>query len=168
MLRINRETDYGILILTALVERSFSQSADSTEKAPAGRVLSAPEIAGITGLGIPTVSKVLKALVRGEILESRRGVQGGYRLAIDPEWITVQRIIEVLDGPISLTECADSGPHDCGVSSFCPLSSNWQFINERVRETLDGITLAQMAVPGGVMASMTSQVSDDSLEVTDV
>ena len=168
MFRINRQTDYGILILTSLVQGSLPLSRGQSDRRPTDRILSAPEIATSTGLAFPNVSKILKALVRGGILESRRGVQGGYRLLRDPEWITVQEIIEALDGPISLTECADSGPEECGVGSLCPMSANWRYINDRVRETLEGITLAQMAVPGGILASMTAQVSADSQEETDV
>ena len=168
LFRINRQTDYGILILTSLVQGLRLDPEGWTDSMSSDRILSAPEIATVTGLALPTVSKILKSLARAEILESRRGVQGGYRLARDPQWITVQEIIEALDGPISLTECADSGPDECGVGSFCPMSANWRYINDRVRETLEGITLAQMSVPGGILASMAAQVSDDSQEGRDV
>ncbi|MEC9475992.1 MAG: SUF system Fe-S cluster assembly regulator [Planctomycetota bacterium] len=168
MFRINRETDYGILILTSLVQDFPADSEGWRDSEPAQRVLSAPEIAVVTGLALPTVSKILKALARGGVLESRRGVQGGYRLARDPQWITVQEIIEALDGPISLTECADAGPDECGVGALCPMSANWRYINDRVRETLEGITLAQMSVPGGIVASMPAQVQEESLEDRDV
>ncbi len=129
------------------------------------RIYSAPEIANLTGLGLPNVSKILKALVRAQLLESRRGVQGGYRLVRLPGEINVQQVVEALDGPISLTECADSGPEDCEVGSLCPLSSNWKFINDRICETLRSITLEQMAVPGGAIpllaASPIGEPSED-------
>ena len=168
MFRINRQTDYGIFILTSLVQGSRSLTGtDSGDDEPCP-LLSASEIATATGLSLPNVSKILKALVRGGILESQRGVQGGYRLTRDPHWITVQEIIEALDGPISLTECADTGPDDCGVGTLCPMSANWRYINDRIRETLEGITLAQMAVPGGILAAIAAQDSEDSMRGTDV
>jgi FeS assembly SUF system regulator len=166
--RINRQTDFGILILTSLVQGSLSLTAAHRDEDESSRLLSAPEIAAATGLSLPNVSKILKALVRGGILESLRGVQGGYRLLRDPHWITIQEIIETLDGPISLTQCADTGPDECDVGTFCPMSANWRYINDRVRETLEGITLAQMAVPGGVLASVAGQQSEDPMEERDV
>ena len=68
MLRLNRQTDYGIMILTCLVRED--------DKAMPPRLLSAPEIATASGLALPNVSKILKALVRGGILQSRRGGSG--------------------------------------------------------------------------------------------
>lgn len=117
------------------------------------RLLSAPEIASASGLALPNVSKILKALVRGGILESRRGVQGGYQLSRSPSEITVQQVITALDGPISMTDCAGEGPDQCDVGSLCPMSANWKYINDKIVETLEGITLEQMSIPGGVLAA---------------
>ncbi|MAJ29304.1 SUF system Fe-S cluster assembly regulator [bacterium TMED181] len=150
MLRLNRQTDYGIMILTCLVR-------EDDALLPA-RLLSAPEIATASGLALPNVSKILKALVRGGILESRRGVQGGYQLSRLPKDISVQQVIAALDGPISMTDCAGEGPDHCDVSSLCPMSANWKYINDKIVETLENITLEQMAIPGGVLAA----ANDDS------
>ena len=51
MLRLNRQTDYGIMILTCLVRED--------DKAMPPRLLSAPEIATASGLALPNVSKIL-------------------------------------------------------------------------------------------------------------
>ncbi|MGE4620332.1 MAG: SUF system Fe-S cluster assembly regulator [Planctomycetota bacterium] len=162
VLRISRQTDYGIFILSSMVARSHS-SLPAGDEALSSRIFSAPEIAQSAGLALPTVSKILKILARGGILQSRRGVQGGYLLSREPENISIQEIIEVLEGPISLTECADSGPDECGVGAICPMSENWRYINDRIRETLEKITLAQMAVPNGILALIGDQDLNGSL-----
>jgi FeS assembly SUF system regulator len=159
--KITRQTDYGILILTS-VAQGLASGVDPM------RVYSAPEIASLTGLALPNVSKILKALVRAQLLESRRGVQGGYKLARLPGQINLQQMVEALDGPISLTVCADSGPEDCEIGSLCPLSSNWKFINDRICETLNSITLEQMAVPGGVVPALAASPIGDPSEDEDV
>ena len=145
MLRLNRQTDYGIMILTCLVREGEGEHPR--------RLLSAPEIAMTSGLALPNVSKILKALVRGKILESRRGVQGGYQLSRPSAEISIQQVITALDGPIAMTDCAEGGPDQCDVGSLCPMSENWKFINDRIVETLENITLEQMAIPGGVLAA---------------
>lgn len=143
MIRINRETDYGIGILSLMArEREMRFSAGT--------------LATRRGLPQPMVSKILKNLARGGILRSVRGAKGGYGLSRPPERITVAEIITALEGPIALTECVDVGPDACEYGSHCTVSGNWSRINQVVREALEDITLADMSAPGpeGAAASV--------------
>jgi FeS assembly SUF system regulator len=101
-----------------------------------------------TQLPAPTVSKILKILVRHDLLESHRGVKGGYGLRLRPEDISVEEIITAVEGPIGITECIDDASGACGQESVCPVRSNWQSINEAIRQALAGITLAEMIGTG--------------------
>ncbi len=107
----------------------------------------AHDLAEKTHLPPPTVSKILATLSRGELLESVRGRQGGYRLARDPSDISVEDIIAAVDGPIALTQCVDQGPGACDVEAFCPSSAHWHRINEAIRRALSEVTLAELAEP---------------------
>jgi FeS assembly SUF system regulator len=133
MIRITKQTDYGIVLLTHLA-------------AQADRQLNAPELAAETQLPLPMVSKILKLLVREGLLVSHRGVKGGYSLGRLPEEITMAEIISSLEGPIAITECIEVSS-DCSHEQLCPVRSNWQRINEAVRGALEGITLAEMTSP---------------------
>jgi len=133
MIRITKQTDYGIVLLTHLAAQPL-------------RHLNAPELASETQLPLPMVSKILKVLVREGLLLSNRGVKGGYSLARRPDEITMAEIIAALEGPIAITECIEVSS-DCSHEQLCPVRSNWQRINAAVREALDGITLAEMAMP---------------------
>ena len=84
MLRITKQSDYAIVLMTHIV---------STDD----RWLNASELATQAGLPQPIVSKILKLLTRGRLLESHRGVKGGYCLARSSAEITVAEIIEALD-----------------------------------------------------------------------
>lgn len=134
MIRINRETDYGIGILSLMARDSDALFTAST-------------LARRRGLPQPMVSKILKHLVRCGILRSIRGAKGGYGLARAPERITVAEIIGALEGPIALTDCVDDGPDACLYGSACTVSGNWSRINRVVREALASITLAEMSAP---------------------
>jgi FeS assembly SUF system regulator len=135
MIRITRLTDYGIVLLTR-----FAQ-------AEAGAVLSAPDLSRRTGIPLPTVSKILKALGKAGLLRSHRGTQGGYALAESAEGISVGRIIRALEGPIGLTDCAsDDGP-PCEIEPSCPARHNWARITGAIQDALDAIPLAEMAAP---------------------
>ena len=110
------------------------------------RLHSANEIAAELGLALPTVSKVLKALVQYGLLVSHRGAKGGYSLAAAPEEISVAQIIAAIEGPIALTECSDTAGL-CGQEPQCSVRGNWQRINSAVRDALERVTLAELARP---------------------
>jgi len=133
MIRITKQTDYGIVLLTHL-------AADPE------RQYNAPELAAEARLPLPMVSKILKLLAREGLLVSHRGVKGGYSLARRPEAISMAEIIASLEGPIALTECI-SVEGDCSHEPLCPVRSTWRRINPAVRTALAGITLAEMAHP---------------------
>ena len=135
MLRITKQTDYGIMLVAHLASL------------PAGRIVSARDAADGTGLPVPMVSKILKALARGGLLSSHRGVKGGYSLARRPDQISVAEIIWALEGPIAMTECIDDLPVECQQQSSCPIQGNWQRINHAIRGALEGISLRDMALP---------------------
>jgi len=134
MLRMTKQADYGIVLLTHMVgapERRYT----------------APELAGESRLPAPTVSKILKQLAREGLLDSHRGAKGGYSLARGPQEISVVEMITALDGPIAFTECIEDVPGYCSQESVCHLRGHWQVINDAVREALEKISLAELAGP---------------------
>jgi FeS assembly SUF system regulator len=134
MIRITKRTDYGIVLLSTLT--AFPQ-----------RRFNAPELAAESHIPLPMVSKILKELTRSGLLESHRGVHGGYSLAREPQEISVGDVITALEGPIAVTECIDDAPGSCDKEAFCPVSSNWGRINRALRDALGAITLAEMSPP---------------------
>ena len=133
MIRITKQTDYGIVLLTHL-------------SANPERQYNAPDLAAEAQLPLPMVSKILKLLAREGLLISHRGVKGGYGLARPPRQISMAEIVAALEGPIAITECIDEGG-DCFHQPICQVRGNWQRINEAVRAALADITLAEMALP---------------------
>ena len=133
MIRITKQTDYGIVLLTHLA-------------AHPDRQYNAPDLAAEAHLPLPMASKILKLLAREGVLVSHRGVKGGYSLSRHPHEISMAEIIAALEGPIAITECIDEAG-DCAHERLCPVRSNWHRINEALRTALQGITLAEMLHP---------------------
>jgi FeS assembly SUF system regulator len=131
MIRITKQTDYGIVLLTHLA-------------ATPERQVNAPELAGETHLPLPMVSKILKLLVREGLLESHRGVKGGYSLSRPPEVISMAEVVSALEGPIAITECIDDLT-GCSHSPLCAVRGRWNRINTALRDALAGISLGEMA-----------------------
>ncbi len=123
MIKLSRLTDYAVTLLTQMVSGGE-------------RIWAASDLAGKTGLPLPTVSKVLKQLAKGGILKAQRGASGGYRLAGLPDAISVASVVEAMDGPIALTERA-----------VCPMGGRWNKINRAVKGALADVSLADMAQP---------------------
>jgi FeS assembly SUF system regulator len=133
MLRISRLTDYAILLLGHMAQN-------------AGNTHAATDLAEASGVAVPTVSKILKALTKSQILKSTRGAKGGYALSRPPEQTSVAAVIHALEGPIALTEC--EGEHGgCRQSESCHARANWDVINRAIRSALESVTLADMARP---------------------
>lgn len=135
MLRISKMTDYATVILARLAaapERQFT----------------AAQLAEQTHLGQPTVSKVLKTLLRRGLLRSTRGLHGGYRLARPAAEITASQILDALEGPVALIECARH-VHHCSIESTCGVGRAWQRVNLAIRRALQEITLLELAGLGG-------------------
>jgi len=131
MLRISKLTDYGTVVLACLAS-------------PPGRRHTATAVATRTRLGLPTVSKLLKSFHHAGLVTSVRGAHGGYELARPAHEISAASIIDAIEGPVAITEC--SGDHSaCDLENVCSTGGSWQRINEAIRRSLDGISLAQLS-----------------------
>ncbi len=131
MLRITKETDYGILLLGRMT------SGDS------GEIHNARELADASGISSAMVAKILRHLVRGGILISTRGAGGGYRLGRPADRISIADVIRAIEGPISLVQCG-SDPGACEHEQGCPSRHNWNRINQLVEDALERIPVLEM------------------------
>ena len=133
MLRISKLTDYAILVMVELNEQH-------------GHVMNAHVLASHTHLELPTVSKVLKLLAKAGLVQSFRGINGGYSMGRAAGDISVAEIIAAIEGPIAMTECSiEDGL--CSQEQVCNLRSNWRRISSAVARAMEGVTLAQMSRP---------------------
>jgi len=130
VLRISKLTDYGTVVLAHLA-------------AEPGTVVSAADVADATGIALPTVSKLLKSLARAGLVNSTRGVNGGYALAREPQSISAADVIDALEGPVSITECSATDSQ-CEHEGICSVGGAWQRINVAIRRALDEVTLADL------------------------
>lgn len=93
------------------------------------------EVAGCRGIPAHQVEQVFTALRRSGLLQSQRGVKGGYTLRRDPAEITILDVVEAVDGPIGGPEPADG----------CPVALIWATGAERLAESFREVTVAEVA-----------------------
>jgi FeS assembly SUF system regulator len=130
VLRISKLTDYGTVVLAHLAGNPDA-------------VCSAADVSATTGIGAPTVSKLLKSLAKADLVSSTRGANGGYQLTRDPREISAADVIDALEGPVSITECSSSDSH-CDYEQDCSVGSSWKRINVAIRHALEDVSLIDL------------------------
>jgi FeS assembly SUF system regulator len=131
MIRMSKLTDYAIVLLAHL--------------AHGGRTQTAQELADVSRVPLPTVSKLCKELSRAGILVSHRGRRGGYGLARAADRISVAEVVEALEGPIGLVECSTPGAQACGLELVCPARGSWDPVTRAIHGALQNLPLSAIA-----------------------
>jgi Rrf2 family protein len=79
------------------------------------------------------------------LIDSRRGIQGGYLLARDPATITVGEVIRLVEGPLDPVKCItdQSGPC-CPLRESCALIHLWNRAKTAVEAVYDGVSFRDL------------------------
>jgi FeS assembly SUF system regulator len=134
MFRLNKLTDYGIVLMTYVAG------------SPHPSLHTARGLAEGTQLAPATVGKIVRELVAHQLLVSHRGTKGGYTLARPADKISVADVIDAMEGPVGFTECY-STPGCCELEPSCTVRSNSQVISRALRRTLQEIRLTDLIKP---------------------
>jgi FeS assembly SUF system regulator len=135
MIRLGKLTDYGLVLMSHMAGQSQAELHTVRDLAIQCR------------LPLPTVSKLLKILLRNGLLASHRGTKGGYSLAREPQQISLAEIISALEGPLALTQCSSDVVGLCDLESSCHIKDNQRLINQVVRGALENVMLSDLIRP---------------------
>ena len=106
-----------------------------------GQTMSSHQIAASRNLSQALVGKIMTILSQHGLVHGNRGPGGGYRLARDPESITILEVVELFEGHRDSASCP-FGPGWCGVGEPCPLHDTLVAMNESASSTLRGMNFA--------------------------
>ena len=93
------------------------------------------------------LEQILNELKVAGILESRRGITGGYRLRLPPEKITLAEVIRLIDGPLAPVSCVSEKFYEkcsCPDESKCGIRSVMKDVREAIVKVLEQVTVAQL------------------------
>jgi len=130
-MQITRETDYAIRCVLHL-----SESPD--------RVFMVKEIANSKKIPREFLAKILQKLTKAGIVESIRGVKGGFRLTRKPEDINLLEVIEVIEGPVAMNRCAINR-RLCSLSDSCSVHPVWVDVRRKVEDILKSHNFAMLS-----------------------
>jgi Rrf2 family protein len=107
-----------------------------------GKPISLSIIAKRQRLPLNYLEQIMLKLKNANLVISVRGAHGGYKLNGNANEITVKDIFDVLEGPISLSECLTQVK--CGKSSYCATRLIYKNLSDKFNEITENITLADM------------------------
>jgi Rrf2 family iron-sulfur cluster assembly transcriptional regulator len=105
--------------------------------------------------------KIFSALAKAGIVTPIRGKGGGYRLAREPDSITLLNVIEAVEGPITLNLCQHDPPRCDRLE--CVLRPVWAGLQGDIRTRLGSLTLADCLAGGAAPHDMPGRRCDAPL-----
>jgi Rrf2 family cysteine metabolism transcriptional repressor len=130
-MRLSTKCRYGL--------RAIVDIAKAYGRNPAKR----KDIAKKQGLSSSYLENILLILRNYKIVETTRGVNGGYVLCRAPSHITVYEVINALEGPLSLADCVDKQA-SCSRTNHCATRFVWCELAGAIRSVLSKITLQDL------------------------
>src|SRR5262249_38275016 len=93
------------------------------------------------------LEQILNDLRTAGILESKRGLAGGYRLRMPPEEITLAKRIRLIEGPLAPVSCVSENFYEkcsCPDEEKCGIRSVMKEVRDAIVQILEGVTLTQL------------------------
>ena len=129
LVRITQEADYGLRIVSFLADQSLNQRYE------------AKIVASQMQIPLRFTLKIMRKLCRAGILNSFRGVGGGYSIAKDLADISIKEIIEVIDGDIAINRCLEEENNCTRLGDErCVISKHLLAAQELMAEKLESAT----------------------------
>lgn len=88
---------------------------------------------------------LLTSLKSSGLVNSSRGVRGGYSLSREPSEIHLDEIVEALEGPTAIVHCAN-GNGRCSRASICAVKELWEDVSHTITQKLNTFTLADLII----------------------
>ena len=111
------------------------------------RAIFSTEIAEKERIPKKFLETILRELRNFQILQSKRGKTGGYRLIKKPDSINLAELIRLMDGPIALLPCVSlnyyASCEECDEQN-CQIKGVFEQVRDRTLEVLTATTIDQM------------------------
>ncbi len=94
------------------------------------------------------LEQILNDLKSGRLVESKRGVAGGYRLRRPPQHITLAEIVRHVEGPLAPVSCVSETFYEkcsCPDETRCPIRDVMKEVRDGIVKLMERTTLADLA-----------------------
>ncbi len=107
-------------------------------------VFSLNKISEEEGVSKDFLAQLMLDLKKANIVESFKGISGGYILKRPPSEITLKEIFEAIEGPLSIIECIHTSEKICKIQNACAPKRAWEYIEKKILEILESFTLEDL------------------------
>jgi Rrf2 family protein len=145
MLALTKKTGYALVAMGYLARLGD------------GQVASARQIAAELDVPGALLMNVLKELAAAGYIESVRGARGGYRLACDPDEVSLADVLFALEGPVRLSECllgqaGRDGECSETLMARCQAGGPLHRVQRKLSDFLKKVSLAEIVTPTPLLA----------------
>jgi Rrf2 family cysteine metabolism transcriptional repressor len=102
------------------------------------------EISEKQNLPMTYLEQLMLTLRKAGLVNATRGAKGGYVLSRDPNDISLIEVVEALEGPLDIADCADV-PNCCQIPEACAFKDVFVNANKALHDVFAQISLAQIA-----------------------
>ena len=138
LMNVGRRVDYAVRALSYLA----GQSPD--------RIINRADIEKQEDIPPYYLSKIMKDLVAGGLVQSHIGSKGGFTLAKPAKAISIKEVYEAVEGPLVLMECLEKGDKYCLYCSVCTQISIWEKAQSLLADYLDKVSIGEIADQKGL------------------
>lgn len=132
-MKITTKTRYGIRALVHIAEET---------KPDGEKLIRIKDIAESQKITVQYLEQILYKLKKEKVIEGKRGPSGGYKIALNPSEITMEKIFNILESDIKVINCdlpeGKCMGHDCATVYL------WTKINNAIEEVLKNMTLEDL------------------------
>lgn len=136
MIKINKKVEYALISLKYMASRQNELGEE--------QLVSAREICDRFKTPFDTTAKVLQIMNNNGILNSTKGIKGGYSLAIPLHRITFSQLNHMIEGKESKKTFCESSKGICDLYSICNIVSPLESLNQKINQYLSELTLAEL------------------------
>lgn len=104
-----------------------------------------PALAAMQGVSEAYLEQLLRALKKSGVVETSRGVAGGYMLCREPGEITVQEVLNVLEGDTALTDCVGVASNGCENACICSARPLFLKLQNKINDVLSATSIQDLA-----------------------
>ncbi|HET8522086.1 MAG TPA: Rrf2 family transcriptional regulator [Thermomicrobiales bacterium] len=133
-MKVSTRGEYGVRAMVALA-RNYGEGP-----------MSIAVMAKESSIPPAYLEQLIVPLRKAGLVESKRGVQGGYQLTRSPDRVVVGEIYRVMEGPVAPMDCVseDLSEQTCPLIDGCETRPVWLKVRDSIVQALDSMTLADL------------------------
>lgn len=128
-MKTTKKEDYAVLLMTALAKQS--------------EYVSLKKVAESYSLPYPFMKQIANSLVKADLLETKGGVTGGYKLARSADEISWKDILIAVEGTPKFTDCVKGKGSKCPMLGKCPAAHAWRELQTVILDSLEEVKLSK-------------------------